>query len=111
MWPIPEAEAATYQKGQSFGDYMNGGANHAQASHFVNGLYRVGMTAEADQVLSGLCASLADDTAFAGVDGPGVDWRRWDGTPSGYEGLLTDQFGILTTAIDRYGLAGAPARL
>ncbi len=107
LWPVPDAEAATYQAGRAFGDYMNGGANHAQASYFVSALYRVGLTAEGDRVLSGLCSSLADDTAFGGVDGTGIDWRRWDGTPSGYEGLLTDQFGILATAIDRYGLAGA----
>jgi hypothetical protein len=90
--------------GRPFGDYQNGGANHSQASHFVNGLYQVGMTAEADAVLRGLCSSLADDTAFGGVDGPGIDWRRWDGTPSGYEGLLTDQFGFLATVLDRYNL-------
>jgi hypothetical protein len=108
LWPIPDSEVALYQAGRPFGDYQNGGANHAQACHFVNALYRVGMTAEADLVLGGLCSSFADDTAFGGVDGAGVDWRRWDGTPSGYEGLLTDQFGFLATAIDRYGLAGKP---
>ncbi len=108
LWPIPEADMALYQAGRPFGDYQNGGANHAQACHFVNALYQVGMAAEADRVLNGLCSALADDTALGGVDGAGVDWRRWDGTPSGYEGTLTDQFGILATAMDRYGLAPAP---
>ncbi len=25
-----------------------------------------------------------------GPSGPSNDWRRWDGTPMGYEGFLTD---------------------
>jgi len=102
LYAIPDADVAIYQIGRPFGDYMNGGANHAQACHFVNALYRVGMTDEADRVLLGLCSSLADDTAIGGCDGAGVDWRMWDGTPSGYEGLLTDQFAFLATAFDRY---------
>lgn len=105
LWPVPDSDAALYQAGRPFGDYQNGGATHSQAVHFVNALYRVGLTAEADHVLNGLCASLADDSAFGGVDGPGIDWRRWDGTPSGYEGLLTDQFGVLAAALERYGLS------
>jgi hypothetical protein len=109
LWPIPDSEVAHYQVGRPFGEYQNGGATHSQAVHFVNALYRVGMTAEADRVLAGLCSSFADDTAFGGVDGAGIDWRRWDGTPGGYEGLLTDQFGFLATAMDRYGLARGPA--
>jgi hypothetical protein len=105
LWPIPDSDVAQYQAGRPFGEYQNGGASHSQAAHWVNGLYRVGMQAEGDTVLRGLCASFADDSAFAGVDGAGIDWRRWDGTPGGYEGLLTDQFGFLATAMDRYGLA------
>jgi hypothetical protein len=34
----------------------------------------------------------------------GLDARFWDGGPCGYEGLLTDQFGILATVIRRYAL-------
>jgi hypothetical protein len=33
----------------------------------------------------------------------GIDGRGWDGLPCGDEGLLTDQFGILAVAIDRFG--------
>ena len=43
-----------------------------------------------------------DVIAVAGC-GSGVDWRRWDGTPCGDEGLLSDQFGILAIAHKRYG--------
>jgi hypothetical protein len=31
-----------------------------------------------------------------------VDWRLWDGTPSGYQGLLCDQFGMIAVALERY---------
>jgi hypothetical protein len=63
------------------------------------------MLAEADQVLEGLCESMADGSAFGGC-GSGIDWRCWDGTPSGYEGLLCDQFGVIALALERYALRG-----
>ena len=36
-----------------------------------------------------------------GANGRSNDWRRWDGTPTGYEGLLTD---------DYYALLAVPLR-
>jgi hypothetical protein len=33
-----------------------------------------------------------------------VDWRSWDDRPCGYEGLLTDQFGMLEVIFHGYGL-------
>ena len=35
----------------------------------------------------------------------GVHWRMWDGTRCGYEGLLTEQFGVLIPAIARWRVA------
>jgi hypothetical protein len=87
------------------GVYMNRTLTHSQARHFVGALYKVGMTREADHVLHSLLSSLADATTFAGC-GSGIDWRRRDGAPSGYEGLLSDQFGILGVALDRHGTCG-----
>lgn len=101
LWPIPNADAAAPQHGLPMGCYQNGGLTHSQARHFVAALYRVGMEEEADRVLTRLCLSLGDGSAFGGC-GSGVDWRRWDGLPSGYEGLLCDQFGVLAPAIDRF---------
>ena len=101
LWPIPDADTAAPQHGLPMGCYQNGGLTHSQARHFVAALYQVGMVDEADRVLTGLCASLGDASAFGGC-GSGVDWRRWDGLPSGYEGLLCDQFGVLALAIDRF---------
>jgi len=61
------------------------------------------MTKEGGTLLEALCETLADATAFGGCNS-GVDWRYWDGGECGYEGILTDQFGILAVAIDQYGL-------
>jgi hypothetical protein len=66
------------------------------------------MTQEADVLLQALCETLAEGTAFGGCN-TGVDWRFWDGAPCGYEGVLTDQFGILAVAVDRYCREGGPA--
>ncbi|HTK45416.1 MAG TPA: hypothetical protein VL749_08710 [Patescibacteria group bacterium] len=80
----------------------NGAASLAGARHFLAALRRVGKVAEADRVLDGIFAALADGSAFGGCTS-GVDLRTWDGTPCGYEGMLTDQFGVLTVALERYG--------
>ena len=45
---------------------------------------------------------MADGTVIGG-NGTGVDWRLWDGAPSGYEGLLANQFAFFATAVDRFG--------
>ena len=48
-----------------------------------------------------LASTVADDSSFGGI-GSGLDWRLWDGTPSGYEGLLAEGFGFLAVAVERY---------
>ncbi len=101
LWPIPDEDLVEIMHGQSMGYYINGGLTHSQSRHFVGALYKAGLREEADALLLGLCESLADGTAFGGCNS-GVDWRYWDGWPCGYEGLLTDQFGILAVAMDRY---------
>jgi hypothetical protein len=101
LWPIPDKDLVEIMHGQSMGYYINGGLTHSQSRHFVGALYKAGLREEADALLLGLCESLADGTAFGGCNS-GVDWRYWDGWPCGYEGLLTDQFGILAVAMDRY---------
>jgi hypothetical protein len=86
----------------------NGAASLAGARHFLAALLRVGLEREADQVLEGIFAALADGSAFGGCTS-GVDLRTWDGTPCGYEGILTDQFGVLTVALERYGVRSSGA--
>ena len=101
LWPIPDEDLPEIQQGFPFGFYANGGLSTAQTRHVVAALYRVGMHQEADEILRRICAGLADGQLFGGAKS-GVDWRTWDGWPWGYEGLLTDQFGILAVGMERY---------
>ena len=101
LWQIPDADMAQAMHGAPMGVYENGGATHSQARHFISGLFTVGMQAEGDLLLEQLSRSLVNGTGFGGV-GSGIDWRMWDGTPCGYEGLLCDQFGILVPAMQRW---------
>ncbi|NQU39384.1 MAG: hypothetical protein HQ523_05480 [Lentisphaerae bacterium] len=98
--PIPYSDVALILQP---GVFENGALTHCQARHFLGAMYRVGMRREADGVLRALCETLADGSAFGGV-GTGQEWRRRDGTPAGYEGILSDQFGVLSVALERYGL-------
>jgi len=103
LWHIPDADLADIMQGYPLGYYQNGGRTMAQSRHFVNALYCVGMKAEADELLSRLCEGLARGLVFGG-NKSGVDWRFWDDRPCGYEGLLTDQFGVLASALARFGV-------
>jgi hypothetical protein len=105
LWPIPDEDLTEIQHGFAFGYYGNGGLTTAQTRHVVAALYRVGMTEEADHLLKKICAALANAEIFGGAKS-GIDGRSWDGWPCGYEGLLTDQFGILAVAMDRYAHRG-----
>jgi hypothetical protein len=66
-------------------------------------LYHSGLTNEADRLLLELCRGYARARIFGGNQS-GVDWRSWDDRPCGYEGLLTDQFGMLEVIFHGYGL-------
>lgn len=107
LWPIPDFDLADITQGYPFGYYQNGGRTHSQTRHLVMGLYRCGLTREADRLLKRLCVGLAEARVFGGNQS-GVDWRYWDDRPCGYEGLLTDQFGILEPILWRWGLRSAP---
>ncbi|MEZ5414084.1 MAG: hypothetical protein R3F03_07200, partial [Opitutaceae bacterium] len=74
----------------------------SQARHFVMALYQCGFAAEADRLLLEMCDGFAGALVFGG-NKSGVDWRYWDDRPCGYEGLLTDQFGMLEPLLYRYG--------
>ena len=104
LWPVPDKDLPEIMHGFPFGYYANGGLSTAHSRHVVNALYRVGMTEEADRLLARICTALGEGLAFGGA-GSGLDARSWDGWPCGYEGLLTDQFGILATAMERYAPA------
>ncbi|QYM79347.1 hypothetical protein K0B96_01645 [Horticoccus luteus] len=99
---IADADLADIMQGYPLGYYQNGGRTHAQSRHFVMALYHAGLTKEADALLERLCVGFADARVFGGNQS-GVDWRYWDDRPCGYEGLLTDQFGVLEAVFARWG--------
>jgi len=85
-----------------FQNYENGGATGAFAYFTLAALYDLGRKAEADRILFPMLEGY-DRGGFEarGANGRSNDWRRWDGTPTGYEGLLTD---------DYYALLAVPLR-
>lgn len=99
---IPDHDLSDIIQGYPFGYYQNGGRTHSQTRHFVMALYRCGFQREGDAMLARLCAGFAEAKVFGGNQS-GVDWRYWDDRPCGYEGLLTDQFGVIEAIHWRWG--------
>lgn len=76
-----------------FQNYENGGATASFAFFTLAALYDLGRNAEADRILF----AMLDEYGKCGFEGRGLagmsnDWRRWDGTPKGYEGYLCDNY-------------------
>ena len=85
-----------------FQNYENGGATGSFAYFTLAALYDLGRKDEADRILF----PMLDEYGRCGFEGRDAkrnsyDWRRWDGTAKGYEGLLTDNY---------YALLAVPLR-
>lgn len=76
-----------------FQNYENGGATGCFAFFTLAALYDLDLKAEADKILFAMLGEY-DRGGFEGrgAKGRSNDWRRWDGTPMGYEGFLTDNY-------------------
>jgi Bacterial alpha-L-rhamnosidase 6 hairpin glycosidase domain/TAT (twin-arginine translocation) pathway signal sequence len=76
-----------------FQNYENGGATGSFAFFTLAALYDLGRSEEADAILFPMLKAYGN-CEFEGRDAKGNsnDWRRWDGTAMGYEGLLTDNY-------------------
>jgi hypothetical protein len=85
-----------------FQNYENAGATGSFALFTLAALYDLGRKAEADKILFAMLDEYGR-CGFEGKDAKGRsnDWRRWDGTPMGYEGFLTDNY---------YALLAVPLR-
>jgi hypothetical protein len=76
-----------------FQNYENGGATGAYVFFTLAALYDLGRTEEADAILFPMLEEYgASGFEKRDAKGRSSDWRRWDGTPMGYEGLLTDDY-------------------
>jgi len=78
--------------------YENGGVTGSMAYHYVQALYSLGRKAEADAIFDRMLEGYRDGTFQNGIGGGG-DWKEWDGSPCGYEGLLVDAYYPLTAFI------------
>ncbi|MGD0478869.1 MAG: hypothetical protein ABSA42_01785 [Terracidiphilus sp.] len=82
--------------------YENGGATAAFAYYTIAALYKLGRVQDGDRILYPMLKTYKSG-GFQGraPNGRSYDWQMWDGTPRGYEGLLTDCFMALAAAMER----------
>jgi hypothetical protein len=85
-----------------FQNYENGGATACWAYFTLQALYQLGRRQEADAMLFPMLDGFAKG-GFQGFGPNGMtyDWKAWDGTPHGYEGLLVDGFQPLQVVLSR----------
>ena len=76
-----------------FQNYENGGATGCFVFFTLAALYDLGRKADGDKILFAMLGEF-DKGGFEGrgKNGKSNDWRRWDGTPGGYEGFLSDNY-------------------
>jgi hypothetical protein len=85
-----------------FQKYENGGATSSFAYFFLGALYHLGMREEGDRILFPILEAIGKGRFQGyGPNGRSYDWRMWDGTAMGYEGLLTDNYYTLLAVVAR----------
>jgi len=82
--------------------YENGGATACYAYFTIQALYQLGRHEEADAILFPMLYGF-EQGGFQGrgPNGMTYDWKAWDGTPHGYEGLLVDGYQALLAVLSR----------
>lgn len=86
----------------AFQNYQNGGATACFAFFTLAALYDLGRKEDADRILFAMLGEYGKGGfGGRGESGRSNDFRRWDGTPMGYEGFLTDNY---------YALLAVPLR-
>ncbi len=82
--------------------YENGGATACFAYFTLAALYDLGRIQDGDRILMPMLDSFAKGDFQGRCDNKfSKDWRTWDGTCWGYEGLLTDNYYALLAVMDR----------
>jgi hypothetical protein len=85
-----------------FQTYINGGATGCYVYYTLQALYQLGRRQEADAILFPLLRGYeAGGFQGHGSNGMTYDWKAWDGTPHGYEGLLVDDYQALLAVLSR----------
>jgi hypothetical protein len=106
IMPVPKKDMAgwpSYAKPDDFQIYENGGVSGNHAYHYIQALYKLGRTVEADYIFNKMLEGYRAGVFQGGVNfkghGAGLDWKKWDGSPCGYEGYLVDNYYALTCFI------------
>jgi len=85
-----------------FQTYENGAATGDFAYYTLQALYQLGRREEADAMLFPMLRGYEDGLFQGrGQNGKTFDWKAWDGTPNGYEGLLVDNYMTLLAVLSR----------
>ena len=82
--------------------YQNGGATACFAYFTIQASYQLGRHKEGDAILLPMLRGF-EEGGFQGFgpNGKSYDWKAWDGTPHGYEGLLVDGYQALLAVLSR----------
>ncbi len=85
---------------EGFQIYENGGATACFAYFTIQALRTLGRDAAADAILYPMLEAF-EAGGFQGRDSTGMtnDWKTWEGSPWGYEGLLVDGYMTLLAAM------------
>jgi len=84
------------------GIYMNGALHTHQIYYLLQAMYQTGLRTQANAIVSDLTPSVRQGLLCGGLHS-GMDWRHpKTGEPSGYEGLLAEQFHFLLAGITGY---------
>jgi hypothetical protein len=90
---IDDGEPMREDGSDAFQNYENGGATACFVYFTITALYQLGRQEEGDGILFPILRAF-EEGGFQGrgPNGKTKDWKRWDGTPKGYEGLLADDY-------------------
>ncbi len=97
-WGGPQKEDGS----DAFQIYENGGATASFAYFTVEALYKLGRQKDGDMIMIPMLRAF-ENGGFQGrgPNGMTYDWKAWDGTPHGYEGLLVDGYQALLAILSR----------
>lgn len=102
--PVADKDKMNWGEMTRWGRYENGGLCGQTAYHFIQALYNVGMSKEADKILFTMLATFERDYTHSGLM-PGyqmsIDWRTKGGEPCGYN-YLADNYYFLLAAVTGY---------
>jgi len=109
---LTPARKIAYAKPEDFQIYANGGVSGNHVYHYIQALYTLGRIEEADHIFHKMLEGYHEGVFQGGVNfkgyGKGLDWKKWDGSPCGYEGYLVDNYFALTCYITGQLKRGVP---